>query len=197
MWSSETHVDAATGSSTRWQNHKRSGGECCLQFAVATATVVEVAPVGKTATCMMPPRCNLQSVTLQNVEMTSVDDQCLSPIASVQELASTMLRRLTVALHASYGQRPGCMPTLSAMAAAVQCKADNGGYGPCISLGRGRCRCKDAGTVDMLLSTQTSAEMKLWYAHRLFYALRCCDAVWCDLVNHCVLATHAVVWSCG
>ena len=93
---------------------------------------------------------NLQSLQLESWRLPPSD------------LSSTMLKRLVVALHASYGQRPGCVATLSAMAAAVQCKADNGGYGPCIALGRGVCRCNDAGTVEMLLrSTQSSAEMKL------------------------------------
>lgn len=73
-----------------------------------------------------------------------------------------MLKRLTAAVHESYGQHPGCVSTLSAMAAVVQCQLDNDGYGPCISLGRGVCRCKDAKTVETLLhDTQSSAEMKL------------------------------------
>jgi len=98
-----------------------------------------------------------------------------------------MLKRLTVALHTKYGQLPGCVPTLSAMAATVQCKADNGGYGPCISLGRGRCRCKNAKTIEMLLSTQSSADMKLWYAHRLFFAVLsravlCWPVLRCDVM---------------
>lgn len=127
---------------------------------------------------MTAPRSDRHSVTLESAEIASADDYgLLPPIVSVQDLTSTMLKRLTVALHASYGQRPACVPTLSAMAAAVQCKADNGGYGPCISLGRGRCRCKDAGTLEMLLSTMSSAEMKLWYAHKLFYAVLCCPVM--------------------
>ena len=51
------------------------------------------------------------------------------------DTTSTMLQRLVIAAHGRYGERKGCAPVLKAMAAVVQCKADNGGYGPCISLG--------------------------------------------------------------
>ena len=93
---------------------------------------------------------NLQSLQLKSWRLPPSD------------ITSTTLKRLIATLHTRYGQRPGCAATLSAMAAAVQCKADNGGYGPCIALGRGVCRCSNPGTVEMLLrSTPSSAEMKL------------------------------------
>ena len=100
-------------------------------------------------------------ITLKDIAialMIPVDSCC----SLVQNLALTALKQLIAALYASYGHRPGCVPTLSAMAAVVQCTADNNGYGPCISLGRGLCRCNNLATVEMLLrSTENSSEIKL------------------------------------